>query len=95
MTKEQIKAVLDRVMTWPPDRQKDAVEMLLLLESQEGEMYHPSDDEWDAIQEGWQKRSEVNLSRKRKWNYSGSGLVHEGCRNAEGTARHCGGVSFR
>jgi len=52
MTKEQIKAVLDRVMTWPPDRQKDAVEMLLLLESQEGEMYHPSDDEWDAIQEG-------------------------------------------
>jgi hypothetical protein len=23
-----------------------------LLEAQEGELYHPSDDEWDAIQEG-------------------------------------------
>jgi hypothetical protein len=52
MTKEQIKAVLDRVLTWPPERQEDAAEMLMLLEAQEGELYHPSDDEWAAIQEG-------------------------------------------
>ena len=52
MTKEQIRAVLDRVLTWPPDRQQDAADMLLLLEAQEGELYHPSDDEWAAIQEG-------------------------------------------
>jgi hypothetical protein len=52
MTKEQIKAILDRVMSWPPDRQEHAAEMLLLLESREGEMYHPSDDEWEAIQQG-------------------------------------------
>jgi len=26
--------------------------MLLLLEGQEGEVYHPSDDEWEAIQQG-------------------------------------------
>jgi len=52
MTKEDIKAVLDRVLTWPPERQEDAVEMLLMLESQEGEFYHPSDEEWAAIQEG-------------------------------------------
>ena len=52
MTKEQIKAVLERVLTWPPDRQKDAADMLLFLEAQEGELYHPSDDEWAAIQEG-------------------------------------------
>jgi hypothetical protein len=61
MTKEQIKAVLDRVLTWPPDRQQDAADMLLLLEAQEGELYHPSDDEWSAIQEGVEqvRRGEV------------------------------------
>ena len=52
MTKEQIRAVLDRVLTWPPDRQQDAAELLLMLEAQEGELYHPSDEEWAAIQEG-------------------------------------------
>ena len=52
MTKEQIKAVLDRVLTWPPERQQDAADILLMLEAQEGEFYHPSDDEWAAIQEG-------------------------------------------
>ncbi len=52
MTKEQIKAILDRVLSWPPERQQDAAEMLMVLEAQEGELYHPSDDEWAAIQEG-------------------------------------------
>jgi predicted transcriptional regulator len=52
MTKEQIKEVLDRVLTWPPERQQDAADMLLWLEAKEGEFYHPSDDEWAAIQEG-------------------------------------------
>jgi hypothetical protein len=52
MTKEQIKSVLDRVLTWPQERQQDAADMLLMLEAQEGELYHPSDDEWAAIQEG-------------------------------------------
>ena len=52
MTKAQIKDVLDRVLTWPPERQQEAAEMLALLEAQEGELYHPSDDEWIAIQEG-------------------------------------------
>ena len=52
MTNEQIRAVLHRVLTWPPERQREAADMLLLLEAQEGELYHPSDDEWAAIQEG-------------------------------------------
>jgi hypothetical protein len=52
MTKAQIKDVLDRVLTWPVERQQDAADMLLLLEAQEGELYHPTDEEWVAIQEG-------------------------------------------
>ncbi len=52
MTKQEIKAVFDRVLSWPAERQEVAAEMLLWLERQEGELYHPSDDEWAAIQEG-------------------------------------------
>jgi transposase len=32
MTKEQIKAVLDRVLTWPHQQQEDAAQLLLDIE---------------------------------------------------------------
>ena len=52
MTKEQIKAVFDRALAWPPERQAQAAEILILLEAQ-GEMpLRLSDEEWAAIQEG-------------------------------------------
>jgi len=35
MTKDQVKSVLDRVLTWPEDRQQDAAEMLMLMEAQD------------------------------------------------------------
>ncbi len=53
MTKEQVKEVLDRVLTWPQERQEDAAQMLLALEAREGELYHPDDGEWTAIQQGF------------------------------------------
>ena len=34
MTKDQVKEVLDRVLTWPPERQEDAVEILTFMETQ-------------------------------------------------------------
>ena len=52
MTKDQVKEILDRVLTWPPERQEDAAQMLLMLEAQGGDTYRPSEDEWAAIQEG-------------------------------------------
>ena len=52
MTKDQVKEVLDRVLTWPRERQEDAAQMLLALEAGDGELYHPSGDEWVAIDEG-------------------------------------------
>jgi hypothetical protein len=52
MTKDQVKEVLDRVLTWPRERQEDAAQMLIALEAREGELFHPSDDEWAAIEEG-------------------------------------------
>lgn len=52
MTNDEVREVLDRVLTWPRDRQEDAAEMLLALEAREGELYHPDEDEWAAIEEG-------------------------------------------
>ena len=34
MTREQVKEVLDRVLTWPPERQEDAAEILMSIEAQ-------------------------------------------------------------
>ena len=35
MTRDQVKAVLDRVLTWPPERQEDIVEILKAVEEQD------------------------------------------------------------
>ena len=35
MTKDQVKQVLDRVLTWPPERQADVVRMVELMEEQD------------------------------------------------------------
>jgi hypothetical protein len=35
MTSDQVKAILDRVLTWPAERQADAVHMLELMEEQD------------------------------------------------------------
>ena len=35
MTRDQVKEVIERVLTWPRERQEDAVQMLLALEARE------------------------------------------------------------
>jgi len=52
MTRDQIEAVLERVKTWPKDRQEDAVEMLLALEREGTEPYILSDEERADIEAG-------------------------------------------
>ena len=43
MGKEQVKAVLDRVLTWPRERQEDAAKVLMLMESQDESLYRLTD----------------------------------------------------
>jgi hypothetical protein len=45
MSKEQVKAVLDRVLTWPSERQEDAAKMLLLMESSDESVYRLTDEQ--------------------------------------------------
>ena len=45
MTREQVKAILDRVLIWPPERQQDAAEILMGIEAQDGSDYQLSDEQ--------------------------------------------------
>jgi hypothetical protein len=35
MTRDQVKAILDRVLSWPPERQADVAHMVELMEEQD------------------------------------------------------------
>jgi hypothetical protein len=53
MTKEQVKAVLERVPTWPEDRQQELAEVALEIEAElAGTGYQATPDELAAIDEG-------------------------------------------
>lgn len=45
MSKEQVKAVLDRVLTWPSERQEDAAKVLMPMESQDESVYRLTDEQ--------------------------------------------------
>jgi hypothetical protein len=45
MKKTQIKAVLDRVLTWPPERQQDAARILTEMEEQDATDLRLTDDQ--------------------------------------------------
>jgi hypothetical protein len=49
MSKEQVKAVLDRVLTWPSERQQDAAKLLMLMESQDESIYRLTDEQVEEV----------------------------------------------
>jgi hypothetical protein len=49
MSKEQVKAVLDRVLTWPSERQEDAAKILMLMESQDDSVYRLTDEQVEEV----------------------------------------------
>jgi hypothetical protein len=57
MTKEQIRAVLDRVLTWPPERQEDAVTILELIEEQDRSGLQLTEDQRAEVR---RRRAEKN-----------------------------------
>jgi len=59
MSKEQVKAILDRVLTWPEQRQEDAVKMLMLMEASDESTYQLTDEQVAEV-----KRRIANPDRK-------------------------------
>jgi hypothetical protein len=49
MSKEQVKAILDRVLTWPSERQEDAAKVLMLMESADESVYRLTDEQVGEI----------------------------------------------
>ena len=45
MTKEQVKAILDRVLTWPPTRQADVAHVVELMEEQDKSTLRLTDEQ--------------------------------------------------
>ena len=57
MTRDQLKAVLDRVLTWPPERQEDVAELLTLIEEQDKSPYRLTDEQAAEVR---RRRAEKN-----------------------------------
>ena len=45
MTKAELKEILDRVLTWPPERQADVAHMVELMEEQDNSSLRLSDEQ--------------------------------------------------
>jgi hypothetical protein len=60
MTRDQVKAALDRVLTWPQERQEDAVEILQAIEEQDASGLRLSDEQLAEVR---RRRTENNPNR--------------------------------
>ena len=60
MTKEQVKAILDRVLTWPPQRQADVAHVVELMEEQDKSTLRLTEEQAAEV-----RRRLVNPSSKR------------------------------
>jgi hypothetical protein len=45
MTKDQVKEILDRVLTWSPERQADVAELVTLMEEQDNSALRLTDEQ--------------------------------------------------
>jgi hypothetical protein len=68
MTKEQVKQILDRVLTWPPERQADVVHMVELMEEQDNSPLRLSPEQVAEVKRRREKENPqyVPLAEARK-----------------------------
>jgi hypothetical protein len=62
MTKDQVKEILDRVLTWPPERQEDAARVLAEMEKQDTNSYRTTDEQAAEIE---RRRADFTAGRER------------------------------
>jgi hypothetical protein len=53
MTKDEIQAILERVHTWPADKQRLALDLLMWIEARDQQDdYELTDEDWADLEEG-------------------------------------------
>ena len=57
MTKEQVKEILNRVLTWLPERQADIAHVAELMEEQDSSSHHLTDEQLAEVR---RRRAEIN-----------------------------------
>ena len=57
MKREEVKEILERVLTWPPARQEAAVEILMSIEAQDKSGYRLTDEQLTELR---RRRAEQN-----------------------------------
>ena len=60
MSRDQVKAILDRVLTWPTERQEDAAKVLSLMEAQDDSAWRLTDEQ---VAEVGRRRADPNAKR--------------------------------
>src|SRR3989344_5224850 len=68
MTKSQVKEVLDRVLTWPEERQKDVIQVLSVMEKQDKNPYRLTDAQVAEVRRRRAKKNPkyITLAEARK-----------------------------
>ena len=62
MTKQQVKELLDRVLTWPPERQEDAARILAEMERQDASPLRLTDEQAEEVR---RRRQDFAAGRER------------------------------
>jgi hypothetical protein len=82
MTREQVKEILDRVLTWPPQRQEDAARVLNEMEQQDQSTLRLTDQQADEVRRRLAHPSEERIPAEEVFDVSDrrkhlKGTVHE------------------
>jgi hypothetical protein len=62
MTKKDVKTVLQRVLTWSPERQKDVAQVLIGMEAQDKSDLHLTEKQAEEVRRRLQKSDRRTIS---------------------------------